>query len=109
MLYANDRGCPAPGCTVPGYYCEVHHITDYATCRSSDTPNLTFACGAHHRLLRPGGWTTLKRANGHTHWIPPPYLDQSMSGAPARVRIVFRSVPAKNRGNERLSDPGGRH
>uniref|UniRef100_UPI00389AE15C HNH endonuclease signature motif containing protein n=1 Tax=Mycobacterium sp. HUMS_1102779 TaxID=3383487 RepID=UPI00389AE15C len=26
VLYAKDRGCSAPGCTVGGYYCEVHHV-----------------------------------------------------------------------------------
>ena len=31
VLYAKDLGCSAPGCDVGGYYCEVHHITDYAT------------------------------------------------------------------------------
>src|SRR6202012_2046291 len=56
MLYANDRGCSAPGCTLPGYYCEVHHITDYATCPTTDINDLTFACGLRRRLLRPGGW-----------------------------------------------------
>jgi hypothetical protein len=76
VLYANDRGCSAPGCTVPGYYCEVHHITDYATCRTTDVNDLTFGCGPHHRLLQPGGWTTRKRANGDTEWIPPPHLDR---------------------------------
>jgi len=74
-LYANDRGCSAPGCTVPGYYCEVHHITDYARCGTTDANNLTFACGPHHRLLRPSGWITRQRANGDTQWIPPPHLD----------------------------------
>ncbi|HEY2504272.1 MAG TPA: HNH endonuclease signature motif containing protein [Mycobacterium sp.] len=76
MLYANDRGCSAPGCTVPGYYCEVHHITDYARCGTTDADNLTLACGPHHRLLRPGGWITRRRANGETEWIPPPHLDR---------------------------------
>ncbi|WP_297824433.1 HNH endonuclease signature motif containing protein, partial [Mycobacterium sp.] len=32
VLYAKDRGCTAPGCDVKGYYCEVHHVTDYAAC-----------------------------------------------------------------------------
>jgi len=76
VLYAKDRGCSAPGCTVPGYYCEVHHITDYATCHRTDVDDLTFACGTHHRLLRPGGWTTRKRESGDTQWIPPPHLDR---------------------------------
>ena len=28
VLYAKDRGCTRPGCDVPGYYCEVHHVED---------------------------------------------------------------------------------
>lgn len=75
VLYAKDRGCSAPGCTAPGYYCEVHHVTDWATCHTTDVDDLTFACGPQHRLLRPGGWTTRKNANGDTEWIPPPHLD----------------------------------
>ncbi|MFY2860174.1 HNH endonuclease signature motif containing protein [Mycobacterium sp. THU-M104] len=76
VLYAKDRGCSAPGCTVGGYYSEVHHVTDWATCRCTDIDDLTFACGPHHRLLQPRGWTTRKNTNGDTEWIPPPHLDR---------------------------------
>jgi hypothetical protein len=76
VLYAKDLGCSAPGCDVGGYYCEVHHITDYAQCHTTDIDNLTLTCGPHHRLLQPRGWTTRKRANGDTQWIPPPHLDR---------------------------------
>jgi hypothetical protein len=76
VLYAKDRGCSAPGCTVPGYYSEVHHVTDYAKCRTTDVNDLTFACGTQHRILQPGGWSTRKNANGDTEWIPPPHLDR---------------------------------
>jgi len=76
VLYAKDRGCSAPGCTVPGYYSEVHHVTGYATCRCTDVNNLTFACGTHHRILQPGSWTTRKTDNGATEWIPPPQLQR---------------------------------
>ncbi|EUA06392.1 hypothetical protein I546_5579 [Mycobacterium kansasii 732] len=31
VLYAKDRGCTAPGCDVPGYRCEVHHVREWAT------------------------------------------------------------------------------
>ena len=77
VLYAKDRGCSAPGCDVPGYLCEVHHVDDYAACLTTHMDNLTFACGSHHRLVKPGGWNTRKRANGDTEWIPPPHLDRA--------------------------------
>jgi hypothetical protein len=76
VLYGKDRGCTAPGCDVPGYLCEVHHVTDYAKCRSTDVNDLTFACGPHHRMLQPRGWATRKNARGETEWIPPPHLDR---------------------------------
>ncbi|WP_322858463.1 HNH endonuclease signature motif containing protein [Mycobacterium europaeum] len=75
MLYAKDRGCTAPGCTVPGYFSEVHHVTDWTQCRRTDIDNLTFACGPHHRMLKPDGWTTRKNTKGDTEWIPPPHQD----------------------------------
>ena len=76
VLYARDHGCSAPGCTVPGYYSEVHHVTDWAKCRRTDVDGLTFACGPHHRLLQPGSWSTHKNAKGDTEWIPPPHLER---------------------------------
>ncbi len=74
VLYAKDRGCSAPGCDVAGYYCEVHHVQDWAATHRTDIDQLSLACGPHHRLLDKG-WTTRKRANGDTQWIPPPHLD----------------------------------
>ncbi|TAM72735.1 MAG: hypothetical protein EPN51_01960, partial [Mycobacterium sp.] len=41
-----------------------------------DINDLTFACGPHHRMLRPDGWTTTKNAKGDTEWKPPPHLDR---------------------------------
>ncbi len=77
VLYAKDRGCSAPGCTVPGYYSEVHHVTGYATCGCTDVNNLTFACGTQHGIVQPGKWTTRKNAHGDTEWIPPPHAPAS--------------------------------
>ncbi|HKI43508.1 MAG: HNH endonuclease signature motif containing protein [Mycobacterium sp.] len=74
VLYAKDRGCSAPGCDVAGYYCEVHHVQEWATTHRTDIDQLTLACGPHHRLLEKG-WLTSKRANGDTEWVPPPHLD----------------------------------
>ncbi|TDZ46498.1 hypothetical protein CCUG64056_00317 [Mycobacteroides franklinii] len=74
VLHARDRGCTHPGCSVPGYLCEVHHIDEWAHGGPTDIDNLTFACGPHHRLLGHG-WTTRKRTDGTTEWTPPPQRD----------------------------------
>ncbi len=39
VLYANDRGCTAPGCDVPGYLTEVHHVTAWAKTHTTAIDN----------------------------------------------------------------------
>src|SRR6202789_4361687 len=75
VLHAKDRGCTFPGCTVPGYLCEVHHNNPYATNPVTNINHLSFACGPNHKLADQG-WTTRKNARGDTEWIPPPHLDR---------------------------------
>jgi hypothetical protein len=75
VLHAKDRGCSRPGCTVSGYFTEAHHVREWADCHETHIDDLTLGCPPDHRLVTPGGWTTRKRANGDTEWIPPPHLD----------------------------------
>jgi Domain of unknown function (DUF222) len=76
VLYARDRGCTRPGCDVGGYWCEVHHVEDWASTHCTDVNTLGFACGSDHPIVQPGGWTTRKRKDGAIEWIPPPHLDR---------------------------------
>jgi hypothetical protein len=75
VLYAKDRGCSFPGCTVPANLCETHHCNPYAINPVTDVNDLTLACGPNHKLAEQG-WTTRKNHNGDTEWIPPPHLDR---------------------------------
>ena len=76
VLHAKDRGCTFPGCTAPGYQCQVHHAeTDWAAGGQTNIDEETLACGPHNRLVKPGGWRTRKRKDGRTEWISPPHLD----------------------------------
>lgn len=75
VLYAQDRGCSHPGCDAPGYWCEVHHLHEWAAGGTTDADNLTFACAPHH-MLAGKGWRTRKTPTGRTEWIPPPPLDR---------------------------------
>ena len=75
VLHNRDRGCTHPGCTVPGYASQVHHAArDWADGGATDVDDLSFACGPHNRLVKRGGWTTRKRRDGSTEWLPPAHL-----------------------------------
>jgi hypothetical protein len=80
VLHAKDRGCTKPGCTVPGYGCQVHHAElDWAEGGLTNITDEALACGPHNRLVVEGGWRTRKRKDGTTEWIPPPHLDSGQS------------------------------
>jgi hypothetical protein len=73
VLYSKEHGCTHPGCDVPGYWSEVHHVTEWAAGGTTDADNLTFACPPYHKLIEQG-WQTRKLPDGRTEWIPPPHL-----------------------------------
>jgi hypothetical protein len=73
VLHAMDRGCTRPGCTVPGYWCQVDHLNPWADGGATDITDLGLACGPDNRM-KEKGWTT-RRVNGRVHWIPPEHLD----------------------------------
>ena len=78
MLYARDLGCTFPGCTSPGYRCEVHHTEPWRNGGHSDITTETLACPGNHRMTEgdPGTvWTVRMRKDGVAEWIPPPQLD----------------------------------
>lgn len=75
VLHARDRGCTAPGCTVPGYGCQVHHaVKDWSDGGETNVDELAFACKRDNLLVENAGWITRKLSNGDTEWIPPPHL-----------------------------------
>ena len=80
VLLARDRGCTRPGCTVAGAQCQVHHaVNDWAQGGQTNVDDLALGCPKDNRSVKPGGWTTRKRNDGRTEWIPPPHLDSGQS------------------------------
>ena len=75
VLFARDRGCTFPGCTLPADLCEVHHCNRYADNPVTDVNDLTLGCGPNHKLAEQG-WTARRNSRGQTEWIPPPHLDR---------------------------------
>ena len=75
-LHGKERGCTRPGCSVPGYWAQVHHAAaDWEDGGQTNIDDLTFACPADHRMLDNTDWRTRKNAKGQTEWLPPPDLD----------------------------------
>ena len=73
VLHDRDRGCTKPGCTVPGYGTQVHHVNGWAKGGHTNIDEEVLACGADNRLAEEG-WTVTIR-NGVVEWIPPPEID----------------------------------
>jgi len=49
-LLVRDKTCRAEGCTVPGTWCDAHHLLSWAEHRGrTDLTNGVLLCGHHHR------------------------------------------------------------
>ena len=48
-LLARDGGCTFPGCSVPGSWCEAHHLVWWCRGGGTDIELLVLLCGRHHR------------------------------------------------------------
>jgi hypothetical protein len=99
VLHAKDRGCTFPGCTVPGYRCQVHHNDPYARNPVSDVNTMTLTCQPNHKQADQG-YITRNNARGQTEWIPPPHLDR---GQP---RINTYHHPENHHPEKLLQDSG---
>jgi hypothetical protein len=48
-----DGGCAFPGCTVPVWHCDVHHIVPWQEGGSTALSNVVALCRTHHGLIEP--------------------------------------------------------
>jgi len=97
VLHSKDRGCTMPGCTVPGYAAKVHHaVKDWSDGGAANIDDLTFACQLDNQLVETGGWTTRKRRNGDTEWIPPTHLP--LTGGVNNYHHPERFLPKSDKG-----------
>ena len=74
-LLGRDRGCTRPGCTVPGYWTQVHHVQGWFATRRTHIDELTLACGPDNLMVERRKYTTRKNIHGYTEWIPPKHLN----------------------------------
>lgn len=73
-ILARDKGCQAPGCPVPGVYCDIHHIKAWANGGPTDEDNGIALCPFHHDALHQGRWI-IRKHNGLTFFQPARWID----------------------------------
>jgi hypothetical protein len=68
ICHARDHGCTRPGCTEPGYHCEVHHDPPWAADGRTDADSLFFGCEPDHTMLTKGLLHTKVTDTGRLAW-----------------------------------------
>lgn len=82
-ILSRDKGCVIPGCTVPGNWCEIHHVIPHALGGETHTDNGVLLCYYHHRNLDQNGWK-IQMEGGAPQVQAPGWLDPSRRWRPAR-------------------------
>ncbi|MGF9661535.1 DUF222 domain-containing protein [Arthrobacter crystallopoietes] len=91
-LVARDKGCAFPGCTMPAFWTEAHHIVPWWAGGHTSVSNGVCLCILHHDLIEQGNWT-IKVAEGIPWFTPPAYIDPDRR--PLRNAYWQTSLPAR--------------
>jgi hypothetical protein len=46
-----DKHCTFPGCTIPGTWCDSHHLSHWIDGGTTDLNHGTLLCPAHHTIV----------------------------------------------------------
>lgn len=71
---ARDRGCAAPGCTMPAPWTEVHHIQAWTRGGPTSVENGVLLCSRHHHAVHAGSWD-ITLEDGIPWFVPAPFID----------------------------------
>ncbi|WP_111719772.1 HNH endonuclease signature motif containing protein [Homoserinimonas sp. OAct 916] len=77
-----DGGCIIPGCTIPAYWTEIHHVIPDAVGGPTHTNNGVSLCWYHHRTIETSGWM-VRMIAGAPQVKAPPWLETNAIWRPA--------------------------
>lgn len=63
-LLLRDRTCRAEGCTIPGRWCEAHHLQPWAHGGRTDLDDGILYCSYHHHCAHDPTYTATRLPNG---------------------------------------------
>ncbi|UNK46809.1 HNH endonuclease signature motif containing protein [Arthrobacter sulfonylureivorans] len=91
-LLLRDKGCAFPGCSMPAFWTEAHHIVPWWAGGRTDINNGVCLCSLHHDLIEQGNWE-INVIDGIPWFTPPDYIDPDRR--PLRNLYWQTHVPAR--------------
>lgn len=73
-IFARDKGCQAPGCTIQATYCQCHHCKEWCNEGQTNEHNGLTICSRHHSDVHNGKWR-IRKLNGITYFQPAAWVD----------------------------------
>ena len=90
-IAARDGGCIIPGCDVPAYRTEVHHVVPWALGGRTEVANGVLLCFRHHHAIETSGWQ-IRMTRGRPEVRGPHWMDPTQTWRPAQTHRANRSV-----------------
>lgn len=99
-IMLRDGGCIIPGCTTSPYWCEIHHVEEWASGGPTHTDNGVLLCWAHHRYIETFGWD-IRMVDGLPEIKAPVWIDPSSAWREARSVHKPPSLSSRSRRYQR--------
>jgi hypothetical protein len=61
-----DRHCSFPGCDIPGFWTQLHHVRHWLDGGATDVQNAALLCGRHHTIVHRDRLTAAVTPTGVT-------------------------------------------
>ncbi|HYN29750.1 MAG TPA: DUF222 domain-containing protein [Dermatophilaceae bacterium] len=108
LLRLRDRHCTFPGCTMPGSWCDGHHVRHWADDGPSDPGNGALLCPRHHDVVHRDRLLAIVTARGGgEHGLVTPAVTWDLApGSYDRALERWRAEEADERAR-RGAPPGG--
>jgi hypothetical protein len=90
-ISSRDGGCIIPGCNVPAYWTELHHVIGYAQGGKTEVMNGVCLCYQHHHTIDTSGWQ-IRMTHGHPEVRGPNWIDPSQTWRPAQTHRANRPI-----------------
>lgn len=106
-IMLRDGGCIIPGCTTSPYWCEIHHVEEWANGGPTHTDNGVLLCWAHHRYIETLGWE-VRIIDGVPEIKAPVWIDPASDWREARSVHKAPTIPARAKRYQRPpANPAG--